>query len=302
MYKYLTVSIRKTMVFILLCLFTLPAFPQTIYHGKVMESIPFYSKIMGKYMKYTVYLPPDYNTSNRRYPVVYLLHGGGGDDMDWLQFGEANRIADQAISKGEIPAMILIMPYGGLTWYVNDYKGEKPWADMFVKEFIPYIDSIYHTRPDKKFRAIAGLSMGGYGALQTAMRNTDMFVACVALSSGVFTDEQLIKMDNKIYDSFLGLTFGEGLKGKERITPTWKDFSPLYLLNSQSLNKLKSVRWYLDIGDDDFLYKGNSTLHIKMREMRLPHEYRVRDGNHNWTYWRTGLENGLKFIGKSFHQ
>jgi len=293
---------RAVIVILFSGMIALPAMTQTIYHGKVLESIPFHSKIMREDVKYTIYLPPDYEMSTRRYPVVYLLHGYTDDDTGWLQFGEANRIADEAISKGEIPPMILVMPDGGVTWYVNDYKGKKPWADMFVKEFIPYIDATYRTRPGKEFRGIAGLSMGGYGALHTAMRNTDIFTACVAFSSGTYTDEQLIKMDDKSYSHVFGFLFGEGLKGKDRITQIWKDFSPLDLLDAVPQDKLKSVRWYLDIGDDDFLYKGNSALHVKMRDMKIPHEYRVRNGKHEWTYWRTGLENGLKFIGKSFHR
>ncbi len=270
-------------------------------HGKVMEGLVFHSRRMGD-VRYTIYLPPDYVTSSRRYPVVYLLHGYTDDDTGWLQFGEANRIADEAISKGEIPPMILVMPDGGVTWYVNDYKGKKPWADMFVKAFIPYIDKTYRTRPEKQFRGIAGLSMGGYGALQTAMRNPDLFAASVAFSSGTYTDEQLINMDDKTYEKVFGFLFGEGLTGKARITQAWKDFSPLDLLGVVPQSKLKSVRWYLDIGDDDFLYKGNSALHVKMRDMGIPHEYRVRDGRHAWIYWRTGLKDGLQFIGETFRR
>lgn len=279
----------------------LSGYSQCADHGKVLEGLTFHSRLIGD-MRYTIYLPPGYETNVRRYPVVYLLHGYTDDDTGWLQFGEADRIAGEAMLKGEIPPMILVMPDGGVTWYVNDYNGKKPWADMFIKEFIPYIDSLYRTRPEKQFRGIAGLSMGGYGALQTAMRNPDMFVACVAFSSGTYTDEQLIKMGDKNYEHVFGFLFGEGLKGKKRISKTWKAFSPLDLLDTVPLKDLKSVRWYLDIGDDDFLYKGNSALHVKMRDMGLPHEYRVRDGRHSWVYWRTGLEPGLQFIGKSFHR
>ncbi|MCD6201986.1 MAG: esterase family protein [Bacteroidales bacterium] len=276
-------------------------YAQSADRGKVMEGLVFHSSLMGD-VRYTIYLPPGYETDARKYPVVYLLHGYTDDDTGWLQFGEADRIAGDAIIKGEIPPMILVMPDGGVTWYVNDYKGKKPWADMFIKEFIPYVDKTYRTRPEKQFRGIAGLSMGGYGALHTAMRNPDMFAASVAFSSGTYTDEQLIKMDSKSYKHVFGFLFGEGLEGKDRITDAWKSFSPLHLLETQPFDKLKTVRWYLDIGDDDFLYKGNSALHVKMRDMGLTHEYRVRDGKHAWVYWRTGLKNGLQFIGKSFHR
>ena len=276
------------------------SFAQTA--GKIEESLVFKSNLMKEGVKYTVYLPPDYGSSNRRYPVLYLLHGYSDDDTGWLQFGEAPYIADKAISNGEATPMIIVMPDGGVTWYVNDYKGKKPWADMFVKEFIPYIDATYRTRPKKEFRAIAGLSMGGYGALQTAMRNPDLFAACVAFSAGVMTDEELVAMPDDHYEDWFGFLFGEGLKGKARITEHWSAFSPMHLLDSQPKDKLKSVRYYIDCGDDDFLYKGNSALHVKMRDLEIPHEYRVRDGHHSWSYWRTGLPEGLKFITESFHR
>ena len=270
--------------------------------GTVLESLTFKSRLLHGDVHYTIYLPPGYKTSERRYPVVYLLHGYTDDDTGWIQFGEANRIAGQAILKGEIPPMILVMPDGGLDRYVNDYKGEKPWADMFIKEFIPYIDATYRTRTDKQYRGIAGLSMGGYGALHTAMRHTDLFAACAAFSSGTRTPEELIQMSRENYDRIYGRLFGPGLEGEARISPAWKAFSPLMLLESVPFAKLKSVRWYIDIGDDDFLYKGNSALHVKMRDMNLPHEYRVRNGSHTWSYWRSGLKNALAFIGTSFHQ
>ncbi len=278
------------------------AWSQPAFRGKVIESLEFNSKLMGEAVKYTIYLPPDYETSVRRYPVVYLLHGYTDDDTGWLQFGEAPYIADEAIAGREIPPMIIVMPDGGVTWYVNDAAGKKPWADMFVEEFIPFIDETYRTRPEKEFRGISGLSMGGFGALQTAMRNPELFTACAAFSSGVYPDEVMENMEQERYDRVFGILYGEGLEGEERLTEHYKSFNPFDLLESQNIDKLKSVAWYIDCGDDDFLYKGNSALHVKMRDMKIPHEYRVRDGAHNWTYWRTGLKNGLKFIGNKFHR
>ena len=291
---------KKLLTPTFLLLLTLSAFAQQA--GKIMESLEFKSALMKQPVKFTIYLPPDYDTSQRRYPVVYLLHGYTDDDTGWLQFGEAPYITDEAIANREIPPMIIVMPDGGVTWYVNDYKGKKPWADMFIKEFIPYIDATYRTRPKKEFRGIAGLSMGGYGALETAMRNPDLFAACVAFSAGVMTDDELITMADDHYENMFGFLFGDGLKGAARVTDQWSAFSPLHLLDSQPKDKLKSVRYYIDCGDDDFLYKGNSALHVKMRDLEIPHEYRVRDGSHSWVYWRTGLKDGLKFIGQSFHR
>ncbi len=198
--------------------------------------------------------------------------------------------------------MIIVMPDGGVTYYVNDVSGENPYADMFTKEFIPFIDKTYRTRPEKQFRGISGLSMGGFGSLQMAMRNPGLFTACVAFSSAVRTDKEMEEMNVNKYEKTFGILYGPGLKGANRITEHYKSFNPLDLLESQDFEKLKSVRWYIDCGDDDFLYRGNSALHVKMRNLKIPHEYRVRNGSHSWVYWRSGLKDGLIFIGNKFHR
>lgn len=294
---------KKKILFTITCLMLLSMTQaQSPNHGKVLESLAFESKLMGRAVNYTIYLPPDYETSERRYPVVYLLHGYTDDDTGWLQFGEAPYIADDAIANREIPPMIIVMPDGGVTWYLNDVSGKNPYADMFAEEFIPFIDKTYRTRANREFRGISGLSMGGFGALHTAMRNPDLFSACAAFSSGVYTDDEFINRDEASYERTFGILYGAGLNGEKRLTETYRAFNPLDLLETQDLDKLKRIAWYLDCGDDDFLYKGNAALHVKMRDLKIPHEYRVRNGGHSWEYWRTGLKDGLQFIGAKFHR
>ena len=140
--------------------------------------------------------------------------------------------------------------------------------------------------------------MGGYGALKLAMRHTDLFSSCVAMSSGTFTDEEILTGD--MYDRYFGHIYGP--KPTSGVSESWKASNPLHLLDSVEKEKLKSIRYYIDCGDDDFLYKGNSTLHIKMRDLEIPHEYRVRNGAHQWSYWRTSLYDGLVFISQSFRR
>ena len=266
--------------------------------GTVQESLKFDSKLVNYQVEYSVYLPPDYETSNRSYPVLYLLHGYSDDETGWIQFGEANIIADHGIANRDFPPCIIIMPDGKVAWYVNSADGKDPWEDMFIKEFIPFIEKEYRIRPEKEFRAIAGLSMGGNGALLLSMHHPDLFSSCVAMSAGVFTDEEIIANDQ--YDQYFKNIYGE--KPKNDVSEHWKANSPLYLLETVEKEKLKSIRFYIDCGDDDFLYKGNSALHLKMRDLEIPHEYRVRNGGHEWSYWRTGLFDGLKFISETFHR
>ena len=276
-------------------IFALPVFSQT---GKVLESLKFESKLVGYPVEYSVYLPADYESSNRSYPVLYLLHGYSDDETGWIQFGEANSVADKAIASGDATSCIIVMPDGKVTWYANSFDGKDPWEDMFIMEFIPFIEKQYRIRPQKQFRAIAGLSMGGNGALLLSLRHSELFSSCVAMSAGTFTDEEVEK--NSQFDHYFGSIYGP--KPATGVSDYWKAYSPLHLLDSIDKDKIKSVRFYIDCGDDDFLYKGNSALHVKMRDLGIPHEYRVRNGGHEWGYWRTGLYDGLKFISQEFHR
>jgi len=280
-------------VFSVLC--SLSIFAQT---GKVFESLEFKSNLVDYPVKYSVYLPPDYEISNRSYPVLYLLHGYSDDETGWIQFGEANLIAEKGILNGDYPPCILVMPDGKVSWYCNSADGKDPWEDMFIKEFIPFIEKEYRIRSKKEFRAIGGLSMGGNGSLVLAMRNPEFFSSCVAMSAGTFTDEEMLENDE--YDRYFGNIYGE--KSEDKMSDHWKAHNPLHLLDSVEIEKLKSIRYYIDCGDDDFLYKGNAALHVKMRDLEIPHEFRVRNGGHEWSYWRTGLFDGLKFISEKFHR
>lgn len=286
---------KKILIVLITVLIANLGFAQT---GKVLESLKFESKLVGYPVEYTIYLPADYETSNRSYPVLYLLHGYSDDETGWIQFGEANMIADKGVANGDYPPCIIVMPDGKVSWYVNSFDGKDPWEDMFIKEFIPFIEREYRIRPQKEFRAIAGLSMGGNGALLLSMRHPELFSSCVAMSAGTFTDEEILGDDS--YDRYFGNIYGP--KTKDALSEHWKTYSPLYLLDSVDKEKLKSIRFYIDCGDDDFLYKGNSALHVKMRDLGIPHEYRVRQGGHEWSYWRTGLYDGLRFISEKFHR
>jgi enterochelin esterase-like enzyme len=270
--------------------------------GQVIEGLRFTSAVLGRDVSYAVYLPPDYESSTRRYPVVYLLHGYTDNESGWIQFGEINLAADQAIAAREIPPMIIVMPDGGVAWYINDLQGKVRYEEMFVHEFIPHIDASYRTRPSREFRGLAGLSMGGWGTLVHALRHPELFAACAAFSAAVWPDEEVLGMKQDTWDKVVGPVLGVGFAGKDRLTPHFRKHSPLDLAKSLSEESLKKVRYYIDCGDDDFLIRGNCALHLLLTDRKIPHEFRVRDGAHTWSYWRTGIVDGLKFIGQSFHR
>lgn len=284
------------------CLLAFSDFVLAQRTGKVIEQKTIKSAILKRDVKYTIYLPADYESSERSYPVVYLLHGYTDDNTGWLQFGEINRYADKAIEDGIIPPMIIVMPNGDSSWYINSYNGKEDYEDFFIKEFIPSIEKTYRIKSQKRYRGIAGLSMGGYGTLFYSIKYPDMFAAAAPLSAGVFDDDALINMPDTNYENVLGPLYGAGLKGKDRLTKAWYDNSILKMIEVRSAGDLKKVRYWIDCGDDDFLTKGNCLLHIELTDKKVPHEFRVRDGAHTWTYWRTGITDALQFIGQSFHQ
>ena len=270
--------------------------------GIVKEKQVIKSTILNKEVHYTIYLPSDYYTSERNYPVTYLLHGHGDADDGWIQFGEVNRLADDAIKTGKIPPMIIVTPDGFTSFYINAADGSFNYEDFFIKELIPHIEKTYKVKAEKRFRGIAGLSMGGYGSLLYALKYPELFAAAAPLSAAIWTPDQIKEMSKSQFDGYFINSIGKNLMGADRLTPTWLANSPLGLIDKKTKEELSSVRYWIDCGDDDFLTIGNAQLHIALTNKNVPHEFRMRDGAHNWTYWRTGIIDALAFIGDSFHQ
>lgn len=262
--------------------------------SRVFDALTMESKILGMERKFAVYLPPGYEYSQRSYPVLYLLHGAGDDQTGWVQFGEVQRIADNAFEDGSATPMIIVMPDAntGKRGYFNDIKNDWRYEDFFFEELMPYVESQYRIKSVKKYRAISGLSMGGGGTYFYAMHRPDLFSSACPLSAS---------LRNTSYDDFLKRYQGE-VKDKDQLKAYYEKHQALRQLELNDIEKIKSVKWFFDCGDDDFLYEGNSLVHIAMKKKEIPHEFRIRDGAHNWTYWRASLPNVLSFISETFHQ
>lgn len=266
--------------------------------AKVLDNLSLKSQILGGERKFAVYLPPDYETSTRDYPVLYLLHGYTDDHTGWIQFGEVHHIATKAIREGRATPMIIIMPDAdtGTPGYTNALSGKWNYEDFFFKELLPHVEERFRIKKYKRFRAIAGLSMGGGGSFIYALRRPDLFSSAAPLSASL-GPQSLEEMKRYDYLGFDKTQYNQ--KDFERYS---KRNNPLELVDQMALEKLNSVRWYIDCGDDDFLYKANSLMHIKMRDKGVKHEFRIRDGGHSWSYWRSALPSVLSFISEHFHQ
>ncbi len=286
----------KSKKFLIITLFYGMIISMDAQNGKVFDNLSMPSKILNMERKYAIYLPSDYESSSRSYPVLYLLHGGGDDQTGWVQFGEVQNITDKAINEGKSTSMIIIMPDAntGRRGYSNNATGTWLYEDFFFKELMPYVEKKYRIKSDKRFRAIAGLSMGGDGSFTYALHHPELFSSACPLSAGTGPlTLDIAKTNVRRMDSTATATQIESFFNRQSVVT---------MVNAVPDSLKKSVRWYIDCGDDDFLYEGNSLVHIAMRKKEIPHEFRIRNGGHSWPYWRSALPEVLDFVSQAFHQ
>jgi enterochelin esterase-like enzyme len=254
------------------------------------------SKILGTSRTYNIYLPDGYDqNTTQKYPVLYLLHGLTDDYRAWVEKGGLQIVADELMGTGEMRPMLIVMPNAGgdlgkEVW--NGYFDMPGWSyeQFFFKEFIPTIEQKYRIQSDKGHRAVSGLSMGGGGSVVYCQHHPEMFSSCYAFSgwldAGNVTDE--MRKDNKKISL---------------VTVSVHDHSAVNFLenaNDATKQKLRTVKWFIDVGDDDYLLEINEKFHMLMRNNHIPCEFRVRNGNHNWEYWHTGLRTSLPFVSRNF--
>jgi len=286
----------KFFSFLSLCL--IMSFSGFSQSGKVFDQLSHPSKILKTNRNFAIYLPPDYDTSQRSYPVLYLLHGAGDDQTGWVQFGEVLHIADKAINAGKATPMIIVMPdaYTTRLGFFNDIRGDWNYEDYFFEELMPYVEKTYRIKSEKRYRAVAGLSMGGGGSFIYALHHPELFASACPLSA--YIGELTLEEQISSLKDYFRIENAESYDVK----PYYEKHNVLSLIESMTKEQIESVRWYIDCGDDDFLYEGNSLVHIALGKKEVSHEFRVRDGAHNWTYWRESLPEVLKFVSDAFHQ
>ncbi len=265
--------------------------------SKVFDNLKMNSEILNQERSYAVYLPPDYDSSDRSYPVLYLLHGLGDDQTGWIKLGDVQRITDESINSGISSPMIIVMPDAGsgIVGYINQPNRDWLYEDFFFEELMPHVESKFRIKKQKKYRAISGLSMGGGGTLVYALHRPDLFSSAAPLSPAIGpTDID----DFHKWISRYNFYFNDKIETQKLLNAN----HPIILIEKQSKEDLNSVKWYLDCGDDDYLYEDSSLLHLAMKKKGVEHEYRVRDGAHNWNYWKESLPKVLGFVSINFHK
>ena len=264
-----------------------------------VEEKTIHSEILNADRNYSVYLPAGYaSNTDKKYPVLYLLHGMNGTNKDWPGRGHLQDVMDQLRAAGEVCEMIVISPDAGGNigegvW--NGYFDMEGWAyeRFFFEEFLPAVEKEYRIKGDKASRAIAGLSMGGGGSTSYAQRHADMFCACYAMSALMHLDAPQAQAPRDEKDKMWHLT-----KAVNKLSCV--DF--VKNADDKAKEALRTVAWYVDCGDDDFLFECNMNLVLAMRKAGVPYQLRVRDGGHTWEYWHSALYDALPFVSRIFEK
>lgn len=253
------------------------------------------SSVLGATVKYNVYLPSGFEQSQNLLPVVYLLHGLTDTYTAWEQKGGMKDITDELIESGEACPMVIIMPNAGgpdVNNIWNGYFNMPGWSyeDFFFNELMPTAEKKYRCIGDKEHRAVMGLSMGGGGSIGYSQRHPDKFSSCYAMSPWL--------------NSGSGRPGPNGEKTKMFYTAeAVHEHSALtFMDNADDATKeqLRTVKWFLDCGDDDGLLNDTFEFYKKMWQARVKTEFRVRNGVHNWEYWRASLRQSLPFASRNF--
>ncbi len=274
--------------------------------SRIIYDVPHPSNILDREMSYAIYLPPNYESHDLTYPVVYFLHGGGGSDTSKRhhrlirEFNFRNTL-DEAITNHTIVPMIVVIPDAGMSYYMNNINGSYQYEDYFFEELIPHVEQRFRLKIGRSFCGIAGFSMGGFGALLYSMHHPEKFSACAAIGAAIRTDEEIMEMPDEQYLRRYKSAMGDAAERDLRLNDFWYSNSILYLAESMHEKDKGKVRYQFVVGDSDYIYKGNSQLHALMRDAKIPHEYRVVEGKH-FEYFEGEFVNALKFISESFEE
>jgi S-formylglutathione hydrolase FrmB len=245
----------------------------------------FDSPALQRKWTYAVYLPDGYDTSTLRYPVLYLLHGHGGDLYDWVNLGHIQQKADELIAHGDIPPALIVMPAAGSTWYVD--RKEKM-ETAVIRDLVGDAERNFRALGVREGRLVAGLSMGGYGALRFVLKYPDMFAAAALLSPAIYDPEPPEASGAR----------KAGVFGAPDFDPqVWKSLNYPALWDAFLAKKI-AVPLYIDSGDDDSLFiEAEATrLYSLLRKNGQPAELRIVDGGHDWHVWESTIGDALRYI------
>jgi len=255
------------------------------------------SHILDTTLKYNVFLPGDFDKSDKLYPIVYLLHGMTDDYTAWKERGLMRIVTNKLLRSEEICEMIIVMPSAGQEEVQNHccgYFNQTGWRyeDFFFQELMPEVERKYRAIGDREHRAVMGLSMGGGGSVVYCQHHPETFACCFAMSPWLENKMSIVGKAAQKENRFTLLS--NSVNANSAI-----DF--LKNADEKTLEKLRTVKWFIDCGDDDFLLEQSLEMYRLMRKSSLKCQLRVRDGRHDWEYWHVSLEMALQFASRTFN-
>ncbi len=261
------------------------------------ECVSLPSKILDRAVPYCVLLPPSYDSEKtRRYPILYLLHGLGDNDQFLIHSGGMNLVQDLWERK-HLGEFLIVTPAAGMSFYINSQDGKRRYEDFFLQEFMPSVEKRYRAQARRSSRGIAGISMGGYGALHIAFRHPQLFAAVGAHSAALIEKLPNVSAQNARQMSqlrVLGDAFGSPFDAA-----FWTQNNPLTIARTANLTGLKI---YFDCGsEDDYGFDAGAIALDKLLTSRhIPHEFHLYPGGHDWDYFAAHLPALLEFEFRAF--
>jgi S-formylglutathione hydrolase FrmB len=262
------------------------------------ECLSMRSRILAEPVGYCVFLPPSYDADKvRRFPVLYYLHGLGDNEQMFLRSGGWSMVQDLWGHK-DIGEFIIVTPRAGTSFYLNSRDGKYRYEDFLLQEFLPFIEGKYRIRAARASRGIAGISMGGYGALRLAFRRPDLFSSVATHSAAIVAE---LPADETGSNARGRLRLFADVFGSPVDRAFWDRNNPLGLARTASLGSLKI---YFDCGSqDDYGFdSGAQALHNLLVSRRVTHEFHLYPGGHNWLYFAEHLPASFTFVSKTLTQ
>jgi S-formylglutathione hydrolase FrmB len=255
------------------------------------------SKFLRQTVRYCVLLPASYDTDKqRRYPILYYLHGLFDNEQSALQNGVWNMI-ENLQQRGQVSEFITVTPNGGATFYVDARDGRQPYEQFFIREFLPAVEKKYRVQAGRGSRGVTGISMGGYGALRLAFKYPQLFGSASGHSSAIFLKlppniRELTGARNDVLAPIYGSPYDEKFYDRN---------SPLALARANAA-RIRGMKIYFDCGTEDGygFFAGTRALDQELTRLKVPHEAHLYPGAHDWTYFAEHLPASLKFHSKAF--